>query len=171
MTGTMLFETTRLTAHRLDEESEDALFRVYGDAGAMRWVGDGRPISRAECARWIEVTLQNYAERGYGMTQLLERDSARTVGFIGLVHPGGQHEVELKYALARDCWGQGLATEAAAAMLDWGLRRHGIRQVTATIHPDNLGSQRVAARIGMTRAADRIEADGSVTRVYCWRAG
>lgn len=169
MPGARIFETARLAAHRLDETSEDALFGIYGDAEAMRWVGDGLPITRAECARWVRVTLDNYAVRGYGMFQLLERRSDRTAGFIGLVHPGGQPEVELKYAFARSDWGRGLATEAAAATLDWGLRTHGIREVMATIHPDNAASQRVAERIGMVRDADRVEPDGTVTLVFRWR--
>jgi hypothetical protein len=42
------------------------MFAVYGDAGAMRWVGDGRPLDRDRCVRWIDVTHRNYELHGYG---------------------------------------------------------------------------------------------------------
>ena len=85
----MLFETERLRCRRWLRDDLDALFAVYADPEAMRWVGDGQPITRAGCAQWLEVTLGNYARRGYGMFALEERSAGAAIGFCGLVHPGG----------------------------------------------------------------------------------
>lgn len=142
---------------------------VYGDAQAMRWVGDGKPLDLAQCRHWIEVTLRNYATRGYGMFALASRDTGAVIGFCGLVHPGGQADAELKYALSRACWGKGLATEAAAAMLSFAASAKGIERVIATVDPDNIASQRVLLKAGMRLSADRQEEDGSATRVFVWK--
>lgn len=165
---TSLFETPRLFARRLDEGDIEALFAVYGDADAMRFVGDGEPLCREDCAEWAEVTRRNYAIRGYGMAALILCETGEVVGFCGLVHPGGQQDVELKYALKRTFWGLGFATEAARGMLDYGAKTLGRTKVIATIYPENRASERVLTKIGMTFVEDRTEDDGTVTRVLAW---
>lgn len=168
MSGT-LFETTRLTARRLTADDVDALHDVYGDADAMRWVGDGQPLDRAQCAHWVEVTHNNYAARGYGMTALVERSTGTVVGFMGLVHPGGQEAAELKYALRRTYWGRGLATEAAHAMLDYGHRAFGLTCVIATVAPEHKASQQVLLKAGMQAQELRPNDDGTFTQMFAWR--
>ena len=166
----LLFETAHLTVRRLGPDDAAAMLAVYGDAEAMRWVDDGRPIEPAECKRWVEVTLGNYERRGYGMSVLVERSTAEVVGFCGLVHPGGQEEPELKYALLRSAWGRGLATEAARGMLRYGRETLGIRRVIATIAPANAASRRVLEKAGMRYREQRVAADGERTDVWEWLA-
>ncbi|WP_420805222.1 GNAT family N-acetyltransferase [Intrasporangium chromatireducens] len=48
-------------------------------------------------------------------------------------------------------WGQGYATEAAAALLHWAQERLPDELVVARIRPTNLASQRVATKIGLRR--------------------
>jgi ribosomal-protein-alanine N-acetyltransferase len=166
----LIFETARLRARRIGPEDADAMFDVYGDAQAMRWVGAGSPITRAECEDWIRVTLNNYENRGYGMFALLDHESAEIIGFCGLVHPGGQTEAEIKYALKREFWGKGLATEAVIALLAWGANRFGINQVIATVDPENMASRRVLVKAGLRAANLRTNDDGSVTQIFEWNA-
>ena len=164
----LLFETPRLIGRQLAAMDTDALLQVYGDKDAMRWVGDGEPLPREDCVRWVEVTENNYARRGYGMSALVLRESGAVIGFCGLVHPGGQDEAEIKYALVRDHWGHGLATEAVGAMLAYGVQAFELSRVIATIYPENRASQRVLEKVGMRVSEDRSNDDGSVTRVLVW---
>lgn len=167
---TTLFETPRLFVRRIGPADVDAMHAVYGDADAMRWVGDGEPLDRAGCEEWVAVTLRNYARRGYGMFAIVERASGQVIGFCGLVHPGGQPEAEIKYAFRRECWGRGLASEAAPALLNHGASAHGLQHVIATVAPDNAASQRVLEKAGMQKDALRRNDDGSLTQLFVWRA-
>jgi len=167
----VLFETDRLRVRRIGDADVDALFAVYGDAEAMIWVDEGKPIDRDGCIRWVEVTRRNYATRGYGMSALQDRASGRVIGFCGIVHPGNQPEAEIKYALLRSHWGQGLATEAVRGMLAYGLRELGLREVIATTSPENAASHRVLLKAGMQESWMRRNEDGSLTRVFAWRGG
>ena len=167
----LLFETPRLQVRRLEDTDLDALLDVYGDARAMRWVGDGRPLDRGGCTEWLAVTRRNVATRGYGMCAIVERASGRVIGFCGLVHPGGPPEAELKYALHRAHWGRGYATEAASALLAHGAAAHGLRRVVATAAPENLASHRVLLKAGLRRAELVRNDDGSFTQRFEWRAG
>lgn len=84
-----LFVTERLSCRRWFLQDLQALAEVYGDADAMRWVGDGGAITPNECRDWLVVTEKNYQTRGYGMFALEDRTTGAVVGFCGLVHPGG----------------------------------------------------------------------------------
>ena len=145
-----LFVTDRLRVRVLEDWDVDGLQTVYGDESAMRFVDDGRAITREECERWLEVTRSNYERRGYGMFALESLASGELVGYCGLVHPGGQLEVEVKYALRRGMWGRGLATEAVRGLLQYAQRRHGIEAVIATLDARNGASRRVLEKCGFT---------------------
>lgn len=166
----IIFETSRLAARRIGHADLAVMHGVYGDAEAMRWVGDGKPLGLSQCEYWIEVTHRNYATRGYGMFALVGRESGSVVGFCGLVHPGGQVEAELKYALCRQFWGQGYASEAAVGMLA-AAAKFGLDRVIATAAPENAASHRVLLKAGMHCGPVQRNEDGSETQVFFWRAG
>lgn len=161
-----VFVSPRLRCRHWVASDRAALLEVYGDADAMRWVGGGTVLSEADADRWFEVTARNYARRGYGMYALEDGATGQIVGFAGLVHPGDQPEAEVKYALARAWWGRGLATEVVRHLLDVAQSRYGLVDVIATVAPENAASQRVLAKAGLTRRADRIDDDGSRTVVF-----
>ncbi len=71
-----VFESERLLCRRWIPEDFAALYAVYSDPVGMRFVGDGLPITHAECEEWYRITQANYATRGYGMFALVERDLA-----------------------------------------------------------------------------------------------
>ena len=166
-----VFEATRLYLRRIAESDLQELLEVYGDATAMRHVGDGRPLDEAACRRWVDVTARNYRLRGYGMFAVVERRSNEVVGFCGLVHPDGQPEAEVKYALKRRYWGRGYATEAVRATLEYGAAAHGLRRIVATVAPENAASARVLAKCGMHAGELRIDPDGSPERLFTWSPG
>ncbi|MDF1798452.1 MAG: GNAT family N-acetyltransferase [Planctomycetota bacterium] len=167
----ILFRTARLHARRLGPGDVDALFAVYGDAETMRPLGDGVVLPRDECERWVEVTAANVERVGYGMSALVLEETGAVVGFMGLVHPGGQAEPELKYALHRGAWGRGLATEAARAMLAWGAERFGMQRIIATTAEGNTASHRVLEKCGMGREEPLVDDDGSVVLLFAWTPG
>ncbi|GAB5561631.1 MAG: GNAT family N-acetyltransferase [Synoicihabitans sp.] len=142
------------------------MYAVYSDPVGARFVDDGLPIQRNEVGLWIAKTQENYRQYGYGMFAIMERDSGEVIGFIGLVHPGGQLETEVKYSLLRRVWGQGLGTEAVSAVVAYGRREHALREIIATVDPEHLASQCVLTKCGFNFREDRFNDDGTVTRVF-----
>jgi RimJ/RimL family protein N-acetyltransferase len=154
----------------LDSDLE-ALLAVYGDADAMRWVGEGRAITREECVQWLEVTRINYEKRGYGMFAIEQLAQPGVIGFCGIVHPGGQVKPEVKYAFLRSCWGQGFATEVLSGLIAYANRVHGLAFLIATAAPANVASHKVLLKAGMRRAELRANPDGTQTQLFLWGAG
>ncbi|MEO0457594.1 MAG: GNAT family N-acetyltransferase [Cyanobacteria bacterium P01_A01_bin.114] len=166
LSGSVIFETPRLRCRRWLLSDLGPLFAVYSDVEGARWVDDGEPITHAECEAWLKVTADNYEKRGYGMFALEDRESSQVVGFCGLVHPGGQEDAEIKYALLRSHWGRGLASEVVPALLSYGANHHRIERVIATVASENIASQRVLEKAGLILLDSRREEDGSHTLVY-----
>lgn len=164
----MAFQTARLYGRRLCHTDVDVMLALYSNQDVVRYVGEGTPLDRSGCERWIEVTLRNYAERGYGMFALIDRESGATVGFCGLVHPSNQVHPEIKYALYPNQWGKGLATEAAMGLLSFA-ESICIRKVIATVHPKNDSSKRVLIKAGMTQCVEPIQnSDDSEDLLFYW---
>ena len=166
-----LFRSERLLARQLVPDDLQELFTVYSDPEAMVWVDDGQPIPYEDAVRWLAVTAENYRTRGYGMSALVLQDTGTIIGFCGLVHPGGQEEVEIKYAFKREYWGQGFATETVRAMIAYGRAQHDMRYIMATTAPQNSASHAVLLKAGFRRAALLDNADGSRTQVFEWHDG
>ena len=75
------------------------------------------------------------------------------VGIGGIILSiDSKHETgAIDYALARPHWRQGLMTEAAAAVGDWGFRQRGLARISSHADLRNRRSWRVMEKLGMTR--------------------
>lgn len=74
-------------------------------------------------------------------------------------------EVEVGYMLAKEYWGQGLATEAAVASRNYGFEQLGLNRLISLIDPRNIASQKVAMKNGMEYEKD-AKMWGKILRVY-----
>ncbi|NQD80546.1 GNAT family N-acetyltransferase [Pseudomonas sp. CrR14] len=168
--GTLVLMTERLLVRRWVPDDREPLLRIYGDAEAMRWVADGVPLTQQQAANWLEVTANNYRQRGYGMYTVTLRNGGSVIGFCGLVHPDDQDKPEVKYAFAREHWGHGYASEVVCALLPYAAEKLGLKQIIATVAPDNAASRRVLSKAGMTLIDTLPEDDGSQTLLLSWHA-
>lgn len=93
----------------------------------------------------------------------VEKETDNMVGFarLGIDRP---RTAELGYAIRRDRWGRGYATEAAAVILDYGFNTLGLHRVQAACGPDNVASQRLLDKLGFTyegRMRDHVFTNGA----------
>ena len=162
-----VFETDRLVVRRLRPDDLDDFAALCGDPAVVRYMDDGRPLSREQTQQWIDVSLANYRERGWGCFGVAAKPGARLIGFAGFARPPERPGVvELIYAFAPAVWGRGYATEVAAALVAFGFDRCGLTRIEATVDPANEGSKRVLAKVGMAYEGRKADADGSCTDYY-----
>ena len=168
--GAALFDSERLICRRWLPSDIDPIFEVYSDPKVARWIDDGTPITREESLAWLDVTSANYAKRGYGMFALQDKESGDVAGFVGLVHPDGQIDAEIKYALRQSHWGRGLASEVVKATASYGAGALGLTKIIATVAPQNKASQRVLEKAGFAFVEERFD-DGEASEFYYeWHA-
>jgi RimJ/RimL family protein N-acetyltransferase len=98
---------------------------------------------------------------------LILRETGEAVGMAGFTGHADDGAVTLGYSVYPAYQGQGIASEAAAALVAWALAQPGVRRVRATIPPNHTGSQRVATKAGLCRT-NRIENDPEEGPVEVW---
>ncbi len=155
--------TERLRLRPLRTPDAQALREVYSHPLVEAWIG---PHTRGRVAEEIAYQQAGQAERGWSVWAMERRDDGRFVGDCGLQpleHSGP--EVELGYDLHPDVWGQGLATEAAGAVVQAALGPLGLERLVAVVKPANAASRRVLEKIGM-REAGRRGAYGELMVMY-----
>ncbi len=81
-----------------------------------------------------------------------EKDTPGFIGCCGLFPLEDSGMIELGYRFVRRVWGRGVATEVAAAALDYGFRHLKLDRIVAVTDPRNLASQRVLQKIGLSAA-------------------
>ncbi len=142
--------TQRLSFHELTAEDLDFVAAMLGHPEVMRYYPG--LYSRDEAMAWIERQRGRYARDGHGLWLLRERASGVPVGQVGLVTQtvDGTPEIEVGYLVHRPFWRRGYASEAARAARDHAFGRLGRARVVSLIRPENLPSQGVAAKLGMT---------------------
>ena len=171
------FKTARLVLRHLRPDDLDALHELCSDPDVMRWVGDGTSLSRTDCERWIAVSQQNYATRGFGNFAVASRDTGEFMGYGGIVYARQSSDAEIIYALAKRYWRKGYVSELTPVLLDFALKQCNLKRVIATIAPENMVSRRIVERAGMLFENETLDEDGLPMRVYgaqqgrlCWSA-
>jgi len=139
----------RLVLRMFLDSDLDAYAEMCGDPEVMRYIGDGHPLTRAEAWRNMALVVGHWQLRGFGLWAVEERRTGVLVGRVGCWQPEGWPGFEIGWALRREFWGRGFATEAALVTLDHAFNRLGRNRVISLIQPENGASVAVALRLGM----------------------
>ncbi|HUM05701.1 MAG TPA: GNAT family N-acetyltransferase [Terriglobales bacterium] len=145
----MILETARLILREFEPDDTVALARVVSDPHTMRYYP--APYDHAGVEQWIARNRQRYKEDGVGLWGMVLKSTGELIGDCGITRQPveGEFYYEIGYHLRHDCWGQGLATEAAIACREWGFANLKVDRLISLIRPENVPSQRVAERNGM----------------------
>jgi RimJ/RimL family protein N-acetyltransferase len=158
-------ESARLLLPPLSLEHGRALAGIYADPVVARYVGGDR-LTDELIDRQVAAFADEWAERGYGQSAVISRDSGEFLGRIGLHYWPAWDEVELGYVLGRSAQGKGLAFEGASAWIDWARSAPGIDRLIANIHPDNAASIGLAGRLGFGFHRHDVTPTGLPTLIY-----
>lgn len=139
-------ETPRLRLRLPCRDDYEAWAAFLADEVATRHIGGVQ--ARSQAWRSLAGMLGSWHLQGFAMFSVIEKASGRWIGRVGPWQPEGWPGTEVGWSLVRDAWGQGYATEAATASIDWAFDRLGWDTVIHTIAPDNAASKAVAARLG-----------------------
>ena len=149
-----IFQTPRLQLATWYRSDAELLKAIATDPQMMRYIGSGEAWDDARIAQFIERQMNHYNRFGYCMWKLIDRQNGRLIGLCGLqpLAETGMAEtgmVEIGWWIATDCWGRGLATEAAQTVLAFGFHQKQLPEIVAIAHPENGASLNVMEKIGL----------------------
>lgn len=170
----IILETDRLLLRHLTMKDLDELFDLYQDPEIRRYFPDGVK-NYEETKEELEWFLNGHPEHPeLGLWATIHKETGKFIGRCGLLpwEIDGKLEIEVAYLLDKNFWHLGLATEAATGILAYAFDTLNLSRIICLMDPDNIASQNVAKRIGMTleRKVDGIAGDNFPTFIYAIHA-
>ncbi|BAC72113.1 MULTISPECIES: GNAT family N-acetyltransferase [Streptomyces] len=145
--------TPRLLLRRWTDDDLAPMAEINADPEVMRWVGDGSVRDLELTAQDIERWEEEWDEEGLGLFAVELLASGELAGFTGLSWseflPDALPDVQIGWRLGRQFWGQGYASEAAQATLEFALQDRGLERVVAAVRPGDEASENVLRKLGM----------------------
>jgi ribosomal-protein-alanine N-acetyltransferase len=121
---------------------------MRSDPEIMRYIR--APITnRSESENWINLVSSRWQSDRFGFCAVIDKQSQKFIGWCGLWVLKENDEIEVGYALAKEYQGRGLATEAAARVLQYGFAELKLEKIVALARHENLASRRVMEKLGL----------------------
>jgi RimJ/RimL family protein N-acetyltransferase len=161
-------ETERLVLRAPLPEDAEPLAPMYADPEVMRYLGQGRTLTRDETERSVQRMIEGWKADGFGLFTTIRKEDEAVIGRVGLIlwnpetwettraSAEGPKELEVGYTIGRPYWGNGYATEAAGAARDFALDELGAHRLIALIIYGNDASENVARKLGFEHERDIV---------------
>ena len=154
-------ESSRLLLRPYRADDFEPYAAMWAEEAVVRFIG-GTPLSRE--AAWIRFLRQIglWHHLGFGFFAIEDKATGALVGEAGFhdlrraITPSIEGTMEAGWGLVGAMQGRGLAEEAMRAALSWSDRHGTGSRMTCIIHPDNLASLRVAAKLDFAEAARTV---------------
>jgi RimJ/RimL family protein N-acetyltransferase len=150
-------ETERLLLRRPQLGDGDVFAAINADPEVARFVSVSGPLLRAESDLVLRAMIDQWDVEGFGLWMAELRASGEVVGFVGLSHPSLPaltDEVEVGWRLAREHWGQGLATEGGSEAVRHAFDELELPRLVCILDRDNAASLGVARKLGFAHWRD-----------------
>ncbi len=147
----LLTPRLRLRRHRPGDEDHIAALNAFPEV--MRYIsgGAGLPVGSPESRDAVDRFVERMRDDNpIGIWAVEWRENGTFLGLVFLIELPKSDKIEVGYRYRPDCWGRGVATEAAERMVRYGFEEVGLDEICGVTHPDNHASQRVLRKIGLS---------------------
>jgi RimJ/RimL family protein N-acetyltransferase len=129
---------------------EPAVFEACQDPEIRRWVPIPDPYRREHAHDWVADAPGDWSAGRFGALAIADASNDRFLGAIG-IRPIEENRASIGYWIAPPERGRGVATAAVRLLGHWALRRLGLRRLELYHFVGNVGSARVAEKVGFQR--------------------
>jgi len=153
-------DTPRLLLRLPEMDDAQAFLDIHQDPEliALKQITLTKPIGGIDLAvRNVERMLRHWESRRFGQWAVVEKATGLVIGCVGFYNPEGWPGIDLGWVVHRSRWGNGFATEAGRAAIDWAWTTGEIDHIISLIAPHDLRSIRVATKVG--ERFERADAD------------
>ncbi|MGW5653883.1 GNAT family N-acetyltransferase [Streptomyces humi] len=152
--------TPRLLLRGWHDDDLVPMADINADPRVMRWVDDGSVRDLDETAEAVERWEEEWDEEGFGLFAVELLASGELIGLTGLSVPWFLPEVmpavAISWRLGPQFWGQGYASEAAHATLEFALQDRGLDRVISINRVGDVASENVSRKLGMVPERETV---------------
>ncbi len=146
----MVIETERLILDSWESRDWEELRPIATDVEVMRFITGGAPWPDELIRSFVDRQISTLSGHGFCRWKLIEKSTGAMIGFCGVGFWRDSPTPEIGWWLARQCWGKGLATEAARAALRHVFEQIGLDRIISIAMPANTASTRIMRKLGLT---------------------
>ncbi len=146
-------ETERLTFRLLKQSDFETWLSFFENRDVATFLAmDPNKPKEELCAFWFEKVFNRYENDLGGMNVLIEKSTGCFIGQCGLLvqEVEGVSRLEVGYSILPEYWGKGFAAEAAIKCKEFSFENNFSDSIISIIHPDNIASEKVALKNGMS---------------------
>lgn len=144
-------ETERLILRKIREDDARDMYAYGSDEVVSKYVTWDRHQTIHNTMEFIQFVLDRYETGQIAPWGIQLKETGTFIGTIDFVNWNAKHKwSELGYVLARPLWGNGIITEAAKRLLEFGFNETDVERIQARCFQENIGSEKVMQKIGMT---------------------
>jgi RimJ/RimL family protein N-acetyltransferase len=141
-----MLDTRRLRLRRLCATDEALFVALDSDLEVMRYIGSRGGTLEEIVARVRDRIASDHGALGWWLIE--DKAGGAFHGVAALLPMPDGDQIELAYRMARASWGNGLATEAATALVSYAFDQVGLPRLVAVTFPENIASRRVLEKVG-----------------------
>ena len=146
-----MFETKRLVFRKPVRQDFDRLWEMRNDPAAKEYTGGVTKLTYRERLRLFEEECAGEFTPQGAEFAVIGKESGLYLGYCGFRYSQALEGCEFLFGYHRDSWGNGLATEAALAVLRYLFLVYPHPSYVATVDPRNTASRRVLEKAGFQR--------------------
>ncbi|MBA3537260.1 MAG: GNAT family N-acetyltransferase [Tatlockia sp.] len=147
-----LLTTSRLIIEEPSLNDLDNLYNLQSNPQVMKYIGEGIR-DRMEVIKGLKKAIDHFKKHNFSLGSVYLKHSHKFIGRAGLIYfnyNDKQPKIEVAYALLPDYWGKGYATELTKALSIWAFQNLSINKLIAVVHPENIASEHVLIKSGMS---------------------
>jgi len=127
-----------------------ALHTILNEKDILRYFPTLQAPTLEQTQKFITRQLEHWKDHGFGWWAVTHRENRTLLGWNGLQYLPETDEIEVGFLLSKTYWGKGFATEGARASLQYGFEELKLEQIVGIVHPQNLASQKVLKKSGLS---------------------
>ena len=162
----LILETERLLLRPLELSDAEDMFAMDSNPKVHQYLWQNPTQTIEESIKVIEYVRSQYERNNIGRFATILKETGEFIGWTGIkfvhdhVENGNTNFFDYGYRLNEKFWGNGYATEATIAWLDYGFNKMEIELMNAYTHAQNGASNRVLSKTGMQFMEDYPDKDG-----------
>ena len=148
----IVLETERLIIRQFVPEDAEYIYKLHNDPDVMKYISSKKDeeVTIEECSSFVEHCRSYYKKHtGLGIWATQTKEIGDFIGWTTLKDLDNTEDIEVGYRLQKEFWGNGYATEAAKALIEYGFNELKLDKIVGVALPENKASVRVLQKAGL----------------------
>ena len=146
----IVLETERLTLRWLDIKDAPFILELVNDPAWIQFIGDKGVKNLEDAKNYIlNGPVDMYNKMGFGLYLVERKEDLTPLGMCGLIKRDSLEDVDIGFAFLEKFRSKGYGYESAAAVMEYGVQKLGMKRIVAITSIDNTVSGKLLEKVGL----------------------